>query len=205
MSRDISATNLAEINAAHLYEVVLVKFEFDTPVYVHSGVGSISYGGNTYLGVGSFGSLTAPREQEQVTPASINLVLDGITSAHITEALDSGNLYDPVTVYVGYRQDDGTLVDDPWVLWKGWYEYASISLGAESAVNITCQHDLSILSEKAGDRYSDEDQQSKFTGDVGLEFAADMSGTKLLWGGGPVAPAAGGGGNFKEPGFRALD
>jgi hypothetical protein len=186
LSRDISATNVAQIDAAHLHEVVLVKLEYDTPVYVHSGVGTITFETNDYLGVGNLGSLSAPREQEQVTPASIQLTLDGITTGNVTEALDSGNLYDPVTIYVGYRQDDGTLVDDPWVLWKGWYEYASISLGEESAVSVTCQHDLSILNEKKGDRYSDEDQQSKFTGDVGLAFTANMASTKLIWGGGPT-------------------
>jgi hypothetical protein len=172
----------------------MVKFEFDTPVYVHTGFGNITYDGNTYTGVGNLGGITNARESEALGPMSLNMTLDGITSDYITEALDSGNLYDVVTVYEGYRADDGTLVDDPWIVWKGWFEYAAISLGTESSIAVTCQHDLSELSEKKGDRYSDEDQQSKYSGDVGLEFTSSVMNTKLIWAGGPV-----GGANFNEP------
>lgn len=194
MSRGLSTTNTAQVDGVHVYEVVLVKLEFDTPVYVHSGIGSISYGGNTYLGVGRFGGISGTRESEALGPSAITLTLDGITSAQITEALDSGNLYDPVTIYVGYRQDAGTLVDDPWILWKGWYEFASVVLDSESSVNIVCQHDLAILDEKGGDRYSDEDQQDKYTGDIGFAFAHDMGSVNLIWGGGFVGGGGGGGG-----------
>ena len=195
MSRGLSATNTAQVDGVHVYEVVLVKLEFDTPLYVHSGVGTISYGGNSYTGVGKFGGITGTRESEALGPSAITLTLDGITSAHISEALDSGNLYDPVTIYVGYRQDNGTLVDDPWVMWKGWYEFATVSIGEESSVSIICQHDLSVLEEKAGDRYSDEDQQDKYTGDLGFQFTHDMANVKLIWGGGGVS---GGGGRSRE-------
>lgn len=192
MTRGLSATNTTQVDGAHVHTVVLVKLEFDTPVYVHSGVGNIVYDSNTYTGVGDFGGVTQPRESEALGPSSVTLTLSGITGQNLTEALDSGNLYDVVTIYQGYRQDDGTLYDDPWIAWRGWYEYGSINMDDESSVHITCQHDLSRLTEKNGARYSDEDQQSKYTGDVGLEFVADMASVKLLWGGGPVGGAGGG-------------
>ena len=53
MSRDISATNLAQINASHLYLVTMVKLDFDTPLYIHSGVGSIVYGGTVPASAGN--------------------------------------------------------------------------------------------------------------------------------------------------------
>ena len=119
-------------------------------------------------------------------PAPISLSLSGIDSDFIDEGLDSGNLYNVVTIYQGLRQDDGTLYDDPWVLWKGWYEYAAISYGDESSVEITCQHDLSQLNDKDGSRYSNEDQQNTYSTDVGFEFLVNMIDVKLLWGGGTI-------------------
>jgi len=219
MSRGISAINEAQVNTSHVHDVTLVKLDFDTPVYVHSGVGTIVYGGaadasggneykadkgavqsldkgavqpayvspgDEYLGVGAYGGISAARESEALGPTPISLTLSGVDSDYISEALDSGNLYDVVTIYQGLRQDDGTLYDDPWILWKGWYEFASISVAEESGVSITCQHDLSQLSEKNGGRYTNEDQDSRYSGDVGLAFVVDMVGLKLLWGGGPV-------------------
>ena len=192
MSRGLSTINETQVDSTHVHDVTLVKLELDTPVYAHSGVGTITYDGNPYIGVGAFGGVSAARESELLGPSAITLSLSGVDSDYITEALDSGNLYDVVTIYQGLRQDDGTLYDDPWTLWKGWYEYAGISVGEESVVAITCQHDLSQLNEKDGGRYSDEDQQNAYTGDVGLEFTADMVEVKLVWGGGPVTGGSSG-------------
>ena len=193
MSRGLSTTNTTAVDASHVHLVTLVKMEFDTPLYAHSGIGTISYGGNDYLGVGGFGGISAPRETEILGPASVTLTLSGVDSDYISEALDSGNLYDPITIYQAYRSDDGTLVDDPWIVWSGWFEFVAIAMDGDSSVSITCQHDLSMLNEKDGARYSDEDQQNAYTGDVGLEFTADMAGLKLLWGGRGVVAGPGGG------------
>jgi hypothetical protein len=183
MSRNISVTNLAQINAAHLHLVTMVKLSFDTPLYVHSGVGTISYDGNDYLGVGDLGSVSEARESESLSPSSITLSLSGIDSNLISEAQEAGRYRDAVTIYEGYRQDDGTLVDDPWIVWKGWFEYASIRVGEDSAVAMTCHHDLSVLTEKDGSRFSDEDQLGRYSGDRFFQFVTDQSGLRLVWGG----------------------
>lgn len=181
MSRDISTLNQAEIDAAHLHEVILVKFEFDTPVYVHSGIGTISYGGNDYTGVGDLGAISGAKESERLGPAPIQLSLTGIDSSLLTEALDAGNYKDAITIYVGYRQDDGTLVDDPWIAWKGFYEYASISKGDENFISITAQHDLMVLNEKDGSRFSDEDQNERYATDTFFTYITENATNKLPW------------------------
>ena len=193
MSRGLSTTNTTQVDGSHVHLVTLVKMDFDTPAYAHSGTGTISYGGNSYLGVGDFGGVSGERESEVLGPSAVTLTLTGIDSDYIAEAVDSGNIYDKVTIYQGYRNDDGTLADDPWIAWSGWFEFASIKVDAESSISITCQHDLSMMNEKDGSRYSDEDQQNRYAGDVGLEFTSDMVGLRLLWGGGPVASGPGGG------------
>ena len=206
MSRDISATNLAEINASHLHEVVMVKLEFDTPIYVHSGVGTITYDSNDYLGVGHLGQINNARESQTLGPLPIELQLSATSSTHISEGLDSGNYGDVVTVYIGYRQDDGTLVDDPWVAWRGTYEHASISLGENNIISISCQHDLAALNDADGARFTDEDQQQRFSGDVGFEFVADAVSSQLIWGGGAVSIGETGGDGVPwwkdDPGMR---
>jgi hypothetical protein len=193
MSRPISVPNLAEINASHLHEVMLVEMLFDTPVYAHSGVGSIVFNSNTYLGVGDFGGISNATETENLRPTSLTLQLSGIDANLITEALDSGNYGDIVTIYVGYRQDGGTLVDDPWIIWRGKYEYSQISQGDTNVISIIVQHDLAILDEIEGSRFTDEDQQSKFPGDLGLRYVTDTASVKLFWAGGSIG--GGGGGN----------
>lgn len=195
MSRELTALNQAEVDSDHLYDVVLAKLEFDTPVYVHSGLGNITYDGNEYLGVGNLGDVEATKETEALGPQPLDLTLDCTDAVYISEALDAGNIYDPVTLYVGYRNDDGTLVDDPWIPWKGFYEFAAVRQGDSNVITVTCQHDLTWLDEKDGGRYSDEDQKNTYASDEGFEFVTDMATLKLFWAGGPVqinATGAGG-------------
>lgn len=183
MSRDISASNLAEIDASHLHSVLMVHLAFDTPVYTHSGIGNIVFDGNTYTGVGDFGSITEANESEVLGPSSLTLTLSGIDSNLISEAQEAGRYKDAVTIYEGYRQDDGTLVDDPWTVWKGWFEYASIQVGVKADISILCHHDLSILDEKDGSRFSAEDQERRYSGDTFFQYVTDQEGLKLNWGG----------------------
>lgn len=187
MSRGLSATNITRIDNKNISTAVLAKLEFDEAAYVWSGTHEITYDGNTYVGVGNLGGIGQAREGEELAAHSLTLTLSGVMERYISYALDSGKYGDKVTIYEGYYKEfDGTLYDAPWIVWSGFYEYATAEVGAQNVVTIICQHDLADIEEKDGGRYSDEDQQNRFSGDVGLEFAAYMADTKLLWGGGPV-------------------
>lgn len=195
LAREIGDTNETTItDVAYVHEVVMVKMEFDTPVYAHSGYGTITFDGNDYAGVGQLGSVSDTRESEVLGPTPMQLGLSGVDSSLIAEALTSGRYGDAITVYIGYRQDDGTLVQAPWIAWKGTFEYATLTAGEDNSINITCQHDLAILEESESSRYTDEDQQRRYSGDTGFEYVARIATQKLVWGGGPVVTGSGGGG-----------
>ena len=189
MSRDIGAANAATVQGSHVHIVNLVSIAFDDPVYAHSGYGQISYNGNNYLGVGSLGAISEAKESEVLGPSSITLTLSGIDPKMLAEALDSSNYGALVTIYEGYRQDDGTLVEDPWVFWRGTVEYATSSEDQESTINLLCQHDLAVVDERDNSRFTDEDQLQRYPGDRIFEFITQMLDLRLEWGGGIVQGA----------------
>ena len=190
MSRGLSAPNEAETNAQYLQPVVLVSLAFSTPVYVHSGIGTITYNGNDYLGVGDFGGVGEIRESENLGPNPIRLELSGVNANYVAEALTAGNYGDVVSIFMGYRADDGTLVDDPWPIARGKYEFANTSQDETAVVSITAQHDLAILVEIEGSKYTDEDQRQRYSADVGFQFVSDAATVQLLWGGSNRNPGA---------------
>lgn len=194
MSRGLSATNEAQVDLNHVHEVTLIRFDFDTPVYVHSGLGTITYDTNDYVGVGQLGSVSNITERLSLSPAAVNLQLSKVDATLVSEALDSGNFGDNVFCYVGFRQDDGTLVADPELVWSGTFDHASAKGGAQSIIEFVCQHDLAALQKSDGARFSDADQKARYPADTGFQFAARMAGLKLEWGGGSVATPRGGGG-----------
>lgn len=183
MSRGLSASNIAEVDSNSYQEVVLVNLDFDTPVFAHSGIGTITYDSDDYLGVGDFGAVDSALESEQLGTAPIQLTLSGVDATLLSEALDSGNYGDVVTVYVGYRQDDGTLVDDPWVVARGKYDYATVSRGADNSITIVAQNDLAVLNEKSGRKFTNEDQLAEYSSDTGFEHVTDAATIQLQWGG----------------------
>lgn len=193
MSRPIGAENTAHVEGSATRAISLVKFEFDTPVYVHSGIGNLPFDGNTYLGAGELVGVDGLEESEDISPMQLDLTLNYVPSQHITEAMDAGNYGDVVTVYKGYKNSAGQLVGTPTVRWVGFFEHSNVKLGKVNAVTVSCQHELTILDEKPGRRWTDEDQQAEFSGDTGFSFAADMPNRKLLWGGQTGGAVAGGG------------
>src|SRR5690606_25927271 len=202
MSRGLSTDNQTAVDGGHVHQVLLGKFEFDTPVYVHTGVGTITYDGNDYLGVGDFAGVSSVEESEDLSPALARFVLSGFDSTFLSEALDSGNYGDVITIYEGYRKDDGTLEDDPWIIWKGTFEYSEFVRGQQNAIAVIGKHDLAVLDEADGSRFTDEDQRNRFSGDLGLSHVHEAA-TKLsdlLWGGKKVVPNSTGG--QRHPGRR---
>ena len=142
MSREVSTANLAEINSSHLHPVSMVHLAFDEPVFVHSGIGLITFDSNEYIGIGGLGQISSTKELEELRPYSLTLSMSGINQLHIKEALDSGRYGDVITIFEGYRQDDGTLVDDPIVAWRGNFDHAALSSGLENTIALIVQHDL---------------------------------------------------------------
>lgn len=199
MSRGLTTANEGAVDASHVQIVLLAKFEFGTPVYVHTGVGTITYDGDDYLGVGDFGGVEGVEESSDLSPANTKFVLTGFDAALLSEALDSGTYGDVITVYEGYRKDDGSLEDDPWILWKGTYEYATAVLGDENGIAIVAQHDLARLDDKDGGRFTDEDQRNRFSGDVGLEHIHTIATQKLVWGGESTGGFSLSGGRHRRP------
>ena len=199
MSRDIGATNLAALALNHIHPVILVKLEFTTPVYVHNGIGTITYDSNDYLGVGTFGSISNTTERLKVSPTAVTLSLSGIDSALITEALDSGSFGDVVTIYDGFRQDDGTLIADPFQRWRGTFDHASASTDEQSVVSMVFQSDHSVLGKISGRRFSNEDHLAEYPSDTGFQFAAGLAGLKLAWGGRVITTDGGAGGGNPIP------
>lgn len=195
MTRGYSSANQQELTAQTLHQILMAKLEFDLSAYVHTGVGSITFDGDTYTGLGDVASISGIKESEFLRFNKITLNLSGINSAYVDEALNSANYGDLVTIYEGFRSDDGTLVDDPEVVWAGTVEYSNLSVGSNASVSLVCTHELAFLSEIDGSRFTDEDQRITYSSDVGFEFVADVANTaqNLVWAGGPVPSGQGGG------------
>lgn len=187
MSRELSAAALALAEAGHLERAAMVHFAFDDPVYVHSGLGEITWNGNTYVGIGMLGQVSEHQESEALTVQPITFSLSGLDQQRLRGALDSASYGDQITMYEAFIDDAGDLVADPVVIWAGSVDSTSIRVGPEPVITIVGQHDIADLDRADGGRFTNEDQQARYEGDEFFEFIHEVPTLRLNWGGGPTA------------------
>ena len=174
MSRDLPTNTANALASAHVgEEIIFAKLEFpDTTLYVHTGLGTYTWGSQNWLGVGDFGAVQGIEESERISPYSATLILSGLDSTVVNEALSQDYFRRPITLYLGVANTNDVLLDDPTQIWAGFMDSMSLSVGSDGgdSIQLTCESELSMFDRSANLRYTDQFQQDQHTGDVFFEF-----------------------------------
>src|SRR5258708_3131583 len=103
MARNLTAAQSAEVTAQNMRPAMFLQALFTSGyIYLWSGVGPISWNGQTWTGVGSLGTVSAIPETADVTAVGIKLALSGIPASLITSALGEVRQGNPVILYQGF-------------------------------------------------------------------------------------------------------
>jgi len=183
MSRDLSAA----IQSAIAAEVVRPAFfvYLDLPsgaVRVNSTIYSITYDGNAYTGVGDLGSINAVTEATDFSSPGLDLTLSGLNPTLISAAYDDHYQGRQVSVYLGFLNSEHALVD-AFELFTGRIDYMQVDAGEETVtITVRCENELVDWERPKIARYNDADQQSRYPGDLGLEYVPLMVEREIVWG-----------------------
>ena len=185
MSRGLSSSLITEIESEHVRFVLFVKLEFDSgTIYLHNGIGTLTWGSNDWLGVGDFGSIEQIEEGIELSPYSLVLLLSGLDSDLMDEAMNQDYYLRPITLYFGsLNLSTGALVADPDELWSGKMDTAEVSIGAVNGIRMTCESDFSVFDKANNSRFSDAHQQRDYPGDLIFQYMEQMIDTIVVWGG----------------------
>ncbi|WP_353475511.1 hypothetical protein PVT71_18265 [Salipiger sp. H15] len=188
--RDIDPATLAAISGRAFFPVVLVYLDWpDAPVYAHSNLGLISYGGQSWRGVGDFGKIGLPDEAMGLASSDATVGLMGLGDK-LNDYLDDDIRGRDAIIYFGAvtERDGNTLVGAPIPIFVGTMDAKKDTLKRESD-NITVRGvSISITPgpsqrSAAGVYHSDEDQKRRFPGDTAgrLILQAYREGSTLRW------------------------
>lgn len=215
MSRPLTVAMALEIQKRLLRPITLVDCEFSTGhIYVWSGIGSIPWNSQTWVGLGKFGGISPLPETTEVRADGVQLSLSGIPSDLVTHALEEIRQGKACLVYFGCLDESGNVIADPFKAFAGRTDTANIDEGGDtSTIVINVENSLIDLSKPHERRYTHDDQQIDFPGDLGFQFVPSLQEKNVVWGkgapiargtgnsGGGVNPGGGGGGNH---GFNSL-
>lgn len=188
MPRAMSTAMLAAINASELFPAIFVEATFATgPVYVWSGMGSITWNAQTWVGIGSLGSISTIDEGSTVEAKGIALTLSGIDPTLLADVLGEFSLGQPVTVYLGLF-NGGALIDHPITSWAGRMDQPTIEVDGKAAmITINCESRLLDMNTAVDRRYTADDQQRDWPGDLCFNFVNAIQEMTLYWGTAPTS------------------
>lgn len=188
MSRGASSSFKTAAAAGSTYPALLAFFDFSGGnVRVWTGTGDLSWGGNTYTGIGDLGGVEPVQESAEVRANGLAFRLNGIPSAMVTRILAENYrgrscklwlaLFDSLTA--------ASPIADPVLLFSGRMDQCNLEdSGAGAFIVISAESRLIDLQRPRERRRTDEDQNSLFSGDRGMEYVAGLQDKELLWGGG---------------------
>lgn len=183
----------ADKESVSLFVAIAMVFASGT-VRAWSGVGDLSFGGNTYAGVGDFGSVSAHDEQLSLVANSKIFRLSGVDPAIVAESDFDSSFGRSVTEYIGFITAAGQLLATPEINWEGRIDSCRRVDGASPVIEVTAEFRLIVIDSADGWRYTHEHQQQFFPGDFGLQYVGTIETSQILWGGRAVYPGQKGGG-----------
>jgi hypothetical protein len=196
MARDLTTNTKNQSLAASCTPVFFALFDFQSgAVRVWSGIGTKSWGGNDYTGLGHLGTVAPIEETADVRANGVSFQLSGVPSALIATVLGDNYQGRTVKLWLGFLDSADAIIADPYLIFAGRMDNVEIDEGPETAViRVQAESRLIDLQRSRERRYTHEDQQIDFPGDLGLEYMATAQSTPFMWGGQRV-PTYGSGGN----------
>ena len=183
MARDLPTSFGAAAAAASISPVFLVELQWPTgTARAWNGYGDIVFGGNIYTGTGHLGTLSPIKESRDGAANGVQLRLSGIPSSLVALALADDTQGQTAKIHFGLLNASAGFTVDPYLIFDGVIDICPIEDdGATATITINLEKEL-IDSRARGRRYTDEDLQIEYPGDLGLEYVAGLQNKEITWG-----------------------
>lgn len=185
MSRELTAGMLAQVIAGSLRPVVFYQGEFasDT-IYLWTGVGSIDWNGQTWVGLGGLIEISAIKESTNTEATGFQISVTGESSANVTRALTACRQNKPGKIWLGALDDAGAIIADPYQVRAGKLSHPELSDDGESAtISVIYEDELTDLERPRERRYTSQDQALTYPEDRGFDFVPQLQDIAIAWAG----------------------
>lgn len=182
--RDISPDVLSELVGGDLRLFYLVSMQVvSTTLYMGTFIGSITWNGQTWTGLGQMGEISAVSLTAEATAESITLSLNGVPSNLVEMAMNEVRQNYPVNIYLGFADINGTVINDPVCVAVGHTDVPTLNDGGDTCrIDVTVETPMIDLQRACNRRYTPDDQKSFFPTDKGFDYVASVQSWSKTWG-----------------------
>lgn len=182
MNRQIDATTVDAVKAGHVPYLFFAQLDFSTPLRVCSAAYDVVWNGYTWIGVGTLGNLEPIEEQASLEAIGIRLTLTGVPTDLVAVSLAEQYQGRPIQVWFTPLREDLQIMATPVRMFSGRMDTMDTEVGDTATITVAAESRMVSWDKPRVRRYNNEDQQSRYPGDRGFEYVAQMVEKQLLWG-----------------------
>lgn len=154
------------------------------PVFIHSSVGVLTWGGEDWYGLGALGSIETVRDQAGLSPTRVRLVLSAVTAEYLNSSLNENTWGRLAEIYLGVW-DGESLKRDPTMLIRGRMGPPEVTISKEgNLVSVQVEDLRGLLDRSNGRRSTILDHQAESPGDTFYGMLPAMMDHKFTFNGG---------------------
>lgn len=190
--RDLNPVFLTAMQEPRINLAFFVQFDFyESTLRFWTGIGDKTFLGETWLGVGDLGRIESRSQSRELVSHGFRLSLSGVSAAVISQLLQTRGKGRgrPFSIYLALMDDDFDEVlsdssDEAYYhLSSGFIDESRVLDSADIAeIEINVEDELVRLFRPNEVRYTNQDQQRIFPGDVFFEFVERLANKTISWG-----------------------
>lgn len=196
MPRNMTTAMATALQQKVIRLALLASLQFgDNIVNVWSGLGTMTWNGLTFQGVGALGSISTMSEDSDVEAKGVTVSLSGIPSTYMSEVLNEVRVLGTCNIWLALYDSNAVLIDTPILSYQGKMDAPEMDDDAKTCTcTIGLENILVDLNRPVFRRYTDEDQQMDLqttltrlglpstTVDTGLTHVAGLQEQITFWG-----------------------
>ncbi len=189
MPRAMTSGMLAALQDSVLRPALLIEIHVKTGIVrFWTGVGNLSWGGYTWTGAGTLGTVSTIEEVSRIEAKGVVLTLSGLDPVMYVDAMQEIQTGLPALVYFALFDTSGNLIPDPIIAWSGTVDQPTIDVdGNTSSISINTESRLLDLQVQRVHRYTPDDPAIVGRGDQAFNFVASLQMQTLTWGRTPLS------------------
>lgn len=181
---------LAAIGAGEWFPCFFIQMQFiSETVYIWSGLGSVTWNGQMWSGVGSMLGIEAIEEGASVLARSVSISLAGMDPTLAPEFESDFRLGGTIKIYLGaLTAIGGSIIADPMDAWTGRMGQPTFKIGADTAtISIICENPLVYMNVPIDRRRTNDDQTQLVPGDLVFSFVYGIQEQTIYFGQTPTS------------------